>query len=180
MGHPKLSSIPSWRSIKLGKDDDDMMPRYNKRKSNLDRRSASLDGEVIPSDQAYADIILDREIDEAYISSRCTLESLFDKQTQGDGLGDEFTYQCTHTVLYKGEAVWKLKTISSCNRRGTRGQSSSCILKRQKGVVRVNVIHKGRHYHGGGRNVIEHREYSLIDIIRTSGQMREKEFLLHK
>jgi hypothetical protein len=137
-----------------------------------------VDGEIIPSDQAYVDMILDHGSSLPRGSSWVdflTLESLADKVTVGD---KQFCYVSTHTINYNGEPVWRLETRSSCDGKGTWGQSSSCTFNKGKEVLRVKIIHKGRKNLGQGWNSRETREYSLVDMIRESGEARQKEMFV--
>lgn len=135
-----------------------------------------IDGEIVPSDQAYADMILDNglTLPEGVVwADFITVESISDKF--GDNMRGAFRYVNAHTIKYNGEPIWKLATEHSCNTNGTRGQSSSCILMKAKGILRVKIIHKGRNNVGSGWNSRETREYRVEDIIKKSGEARGRE-----
>ena len=133
-----------------------------------------IDGEIFPSDQAYVDMILEHGSSSSWVDF-LTIESLSDRKSISDR---EFCHICTHTIKYNGEPVWKLETRSSCDGKGTWGQSSSCALNKSKGVFRVKFVHKGRQNLGQGWNSRETREYNLVDMIRESGEARAKEMLV--
>jgi hypothetical protein len=132
-------------------------------------------GDVIPSDQAYVDMTLDKG--DSLPPGSCwvdflTLESLADKICNED---KSFCYVSTHTVKYNDEAIWRVETRSNCNGKGTWGQSSSCVMNKSKGTLRFKLTHKGRKNLGQGWNSRETREYDLTDMIRESGEARERE-----
>lgn len=132
-----------------------------------------VDGEVVPSDQAYADTILDTECD---LLAGTTWANYIEIQSFTDKseviVDDTVQYTNTHNVLYQGEKVWTLVTNHFCCKEGLWGQSSSCIYMRAKGVLRVKIVHKGRKASGDGWNSIETREYRVEDIIKKSGEAR--------
>jgi hypothetical protein len=135
-------------------------------------------GNVIPSDQAYVDMTLDKGESLPPGSSWVdfmTLESLADKICNED---KSFCYVSTHTVKFNDEAIWRVETRSNCNVKGTWGQSSSCIKCRVKGTLRFKLIHKGRKISGQGWNSRETREYNLTDMIRESGKARQREMIV--
>lgn len=136
-----------------------------------------IDGEVVASDQAYTDMILDQG---ASLPSGTTwsdfirLDSLVDKSEVP--LSPDIQYTNTHTLTYQGEVVWKLRTDHFCCYEGTWGQSSSCVLMKSKGLLRLKIIHKGRKNCGKGWNSMETREYRLEDFVKKSGEARSNDF----
>jgi hypothetical protein len=137
--------------------------------------TSQVDGEIIPSDQAYVDMVLDHGDTlppGSFWADFVTLESLSNKTSNQD---KSLSYVNINTIMYNGEPIWRLETQHSCNGKGTWGQSSSCTLMRVKGALRVKVIHKGRTNLGRGWNSRETREYNLTNMIKDSGEARERE-----
>jgi hypothetical protein len=131
-----------------------------------------IDGVIVPSDQAYTDMILDNGStlpQGTGWSDFVTVESFSDKFCHDRSA---FRYVNSHTIKYNGEPIWKLETEHTCNTTGTRGQSSSCIYMKAKGILRVKITHKGRNNVGNGWNSRETREYQVADIIKESGEAR--------
>jgi hypothetical protein len=132
-------------------------------------------GDVVPSDQAYVDMTLDKG-DSLPPGSSWTdflaLDSLAYKISNEDM---SFCYVSTHAVKYNGETIWRVETRSNFNGKGTWGQSSSCVMNISKGTLRFKLIHKGRKNLGQGWNSSETREYSLANMIKKSGEARERE-----
>jgi hypothetical protein len=114
--------------------------------------SGEIDGVIVPSGQAYTDMILDNgsTLPEGTIwSDFVTVESFTDRFCDGVGM---VLYVNTRTIKYDGEPIWKLETEHTYNTSGTRGQSSSCILIKFKGILRVKIIHQGRNNIGSEWN----------------------------
>jgi hypothetical protein len=137
--------------------------------------STEVDGVIVPSDQAYTDMVLDN-------GSTLPAGTVWADYVQVESFSDKFCddlnavrYVNTHTIKYNGEALWKLVTEHSCNASGNRGQSSSCILMKAKGILRVKISHKGRNNKGSGWNSRETREYQVADIIKASGEARGRD-----
>jgi hypothetical protein len=144
------------------------------RKPFLWRKSlcVDIDGETIPSDNAYVDILLDERRDTLdYV----TLVSETIKTTERGG--KVFAHTTFHTVQYNGESIWKLETRRCFDVSGTWGQTSNCILQKEKGILRVKLAHKGRKNMGQGWNSRETREYDLLDMIKESGEARKEDLL---
>lgn len=137
--------------------------------------TSQVDGEIIASDQAYVDMVLDHGDTlppGSFWADFVTLESLRNKTSNQDKV---LSYVNINTIMYNGEPIWRLKTQHGCNGEGTWGQSSSCTLMRFKGALRVKLIHKGRTNLGRGWNTRETREYNLTKMIKESGEARERE-----
>jgi hypothetical protein len=143
-----------------------------------DEDNNELNGEIVPSDQAFSDMILEdgQALPEGSVwADFIAVESLTDK-VSNDALAS-FSYIFTHTMRYNGEVIWVLKTTSNCDKQGTWGQSSTCTIRRREGNMRVNITHKGRRNLGEGWNTREKREFKLVDLIRQSGEARQKELM---
>jgi hypothetical protein len=146
---------------------------YRKNEDNM-----QLDGKIVPSDQAFSDMILEdgRTLPEGSVwADFIAVESLTDKVS--DESHSSFSYVYTHTMRYNGETIWILETRSNCDKRGTWGQSSTCTLSHRDGLIRVNINYKGRRSLGQGWNTREKRELKLADLIRQSGEARQKELM---
>jgi hypothetical protein len=143
-----------------------------------DEDSTQLDGKIVPSDQAFSDMILDdgQALPAGSVwADFITVESLTDKVSE-DSL-NFFSYVYTHTMRYNGEVIWTMETRSNCDSKGTWGQSSSCIISHREGLLRLKIIHKGRRNLGEGWNTREKRVLKLADLIRQSGEARQEELM---
>jgi hypothetical protein len=143
-----------------------------------DEDNTHLDGRIVPSDQAFSDMILDdgQALPKGAVwADFIRVESLTDKVS--DASLNSFSYVYTHTMRYSGEVIWILQTKSNCDNRGTWGESSSCTISHREGIIRVNITHKGRRNLGQGWNTREKRELKLADLIRQSGEARQKELM---
>jgi hypothetical protein len=76
-----------------------------------------------------------------------------------------------HIVLYKGENIFTLETKSHCDRTGTWGQSSTCVLK--NGNIKTKINNKGKRALGGGWNARETRVYSAHELVHQSAEARK-------
>jgi hypothetical protein len=131
-----------------------------------------IDGETVPSDNAYVDMLLEERHDALdYV----TLVTETTKTTERGG--KVFTHTSVHTVQYNGESIWKLETRRCFDVSGTWGQTSNCTLQKDKGILRVKLFHKGRKNMGQGWNSRETREYDLLDMIKESGKARKEDVL---
>lgn len=99
-----------------------------------------------------------------------TLVSEIVKTTERGGL--VFAHTSIHTLQYNGESIWKLETRRCFDVSGTWGQTSTCSLLREKGVLRLKLTHKGRKNMGQGWHSRETREYDLLEMIKESGLAR--------
>ena len=144
-----------------------------------DKDNTHLNGKIVPSDQAFSDMILDegQALPEGSAWADFILvESLTDRVSM-DSLNTAFSYVYTHIMRYNGEVIWTMETRSNCDNQGTWGQSSTCNVRHREGLLRVNITHKGRRNLGQGWNTRERREHKLADLIRQSGEARQKEFM---
>jgi hypothetical protein len=131
-----------------------------------------IDGETVPSDNAYVDMILEERYDALdYV----TLVSETIKTTERGG--QVFAHTTFHTVQYNGESIWKLETRRCFDVSGTWGQTSNCTVQKDQGILRVKLVHKGRKNMGQGWNSRETREYDLLDMIKESGEARKEDVL---
>ena len=172
----KSSSIhtPSLPSTPQATPESRLPYHYRKNEDNT-----HLDGKIVPSDQAFSDMILDegQALPKGSAWADFILvESLTDK-VSNDSLNTSFSYVYTHTMRYNGEVIWIMETRSNCDKRGTSGESSSCSMSHREGLLRVNITHKGRQNLGQGWNTREKRELKLEDLIRQSGEARQKELM---
>jgi hypothetical protein len=143
-----------------------------------DEDNTQLDGKIFPSDQAFSDMILDegQALPTGSVwADFIAVESLTDK-VSNDSL-NSFCYVYTHNMRYNGEIIWTLETRSNCDSKGIWGQSSSCTISRREELLRVKIVHKGRRNLGEGWNTREKREFKLADLIRQSGEARQKELM---
>jgi len=142
------------------------------------RRSqcGDVEGDIVPSDQAYVDMILEKGSSlrpGSALADFVTMDSKTEKVPM-DSV-QSLSFLNSHTVAYRGEPIWKLETKSTCDMRGTAGQSSSCVLNKHRARLRVKITHKGRMNLGEGWNTREIREYKLEDMVKQSGEARERE-----
>mmetsp|Transcript_27295 Transcript_27295/g.69443 ORF Transcript_27295/g.69443 Transcript_27295/m.69443 type:complete len:214 (-) Transcript_27295:352-993(-) len=111
-------------------------------------------GIVVASQHAMIDMAAD-EFASADLKLDCVYEA---ENDEGD-----YDQYFSHTLAYKGEAIWKLSTSAHSNIGGTWGTSSSCRIVGQVDL-NVSLTHCGRMV-GGGHDSFEVRTYSVKEIL---------------
>jgi hypothetical protein len=134
--------------------------------------------QIIPSDQAYVDMILDQGAS-LVGDEELRWEDLVEVDTSSLKIrssdNKEICLVVTHIVKYKDEPIWKLETKSSYGVSGSSGESAFCTFIKSRGVVRAKIIHKRRTCLGEGRNSTECRNHCILSMISESGVARQQE-----
>jgi hypothetical protein len=98
------------------------------------------DGEIVPSDQAYVDVVIHRNIDMRQVSVRS-----FEDQTHCPST-NTFSTNYNHCLVYKDDIVWRLKNTIEYDgtKRGhpAKGHLSSCKMV-DWGILQVKLREKG-------------------------------------
>ena len=134
------------------------------------------DGEILPSDLAFGDMILDQgeSLPEGTtFMDFVSVESTTDKKIDGRRK-KVLTTVHSQILYYNAEPVWQFVTESHCDGLGTWGHSSTCVLNKAQDKVKIRITHKGRRNLGDGFNTREVREFTITDLIRQSGEARQK------
>jgi hypothetical protein len=125
---------------------------------------------VIPSDQAFIDVMLEgRKFDDPSKSLLFDVEGFRNSSTNNNVLAITFT----HEIFYCGEAIFSIKTTTQCNGSEIWGQSSSCVLG--NGQVKIKIRNKGKPADGDGRNSRETEIYTLEELVKLSAKARQEE-----
>lgn len=146
---------------------------FTKLGSNEDARV----GNVIPSDIAFADMILEpREINSI---SDCTTwyASLFDVNSirWSQACDNLLSITFTHEISYRGEPIFLIETTNSCDGIDIWGQSSSCALSGDQ--LELKISNKCRKDVSSVRNERETKVFSLVKLVNDSAKARQNEMM---
>jgi hypothetical protein len=146
--------------------------KNNRRKLGSTEAEAVTVGNVIPSDIAFVDILLEQR--EIISISDCTTTSLFDVSSI------RRSQECDNllSITFTHETVFFIETTSSCDGTEIWGQSSSCVLSNDQ--LKVKISNKCKKDVGSVRNARETKVFSLVKLVNDSAKARENEMMKHK
>jgi hypothetical protein len=140
------------------------------RRSQEHDRKTSI-GNVIPSDHAFVDIILDKRELTSSCSSLFAIRSIRQSHLSGNVLCITFT----HELSYRGELIFSVETTTNCDGTEIRGQSSICVLVNGQLKVKISTKAKSAVSAGAGRNSRETKVYSLVELVKLASEARQNE-----
>ena len=150
-----------------------------KRQKRVRHRPSYIEiGEVIPSDLAFVDAVLEKQ----EVRSEMSPSSYFDMRsirrsnmTEGKHLSITFI----HELSYRNEPIYSVSTTTTCDGTEIWGESSSCTLGDD--WLRVKVFNKAksakRPSSGKNRESRDIKVFSLWDLVERSGRLRQRQMM---
>ena len=150
-----------------------------KRQKRSRYRSSTIEiGEVIPSDMAFVDAVLENQ----QVRSEMSPSSYFDMRsirrsniTEGKNLSITFI----HELSYRDEPIYSVSTTTTCDGTEIWGESSSCTLGDD--WLRVKISNKAKSAKrpgtGNNRDSRDVKVFALWDLVERSGRSRQREMM---